>query len=185
MSDGPHRSLNMRSHWKVLAKRAANLAHTPQEVCEAVAHALKKDVLEAPIARVREILNRDTLFVDMRIDELEALRSQHHGSAAANSFVDCAIEAAATGRFGEDATTSALSAAIEDLARPAMRSIDEHYQREASARASRTVRERLDAALCTLDCNAIARDLLAPSLPPSRRSVSLGLQTGIDQGPEL
>lgn len=185
MSDGPHRSLNMRPHWKVPAQRAANLAHTPQEVCEAMAHALKKDVLEAPIARVREILNSDTLFSDMRIDQLEALRSQHPGSAAANSLIDCAVEAAAAGRFDEDATSSALGAAVEDLARPAMRSIDEHYQREAGARASRTVRERLDTALGTLDCNAIARDLLAPSRPPSRRSVRLELQTGIDQGPPL
>lgn len=185
MSDGPHRSLNMRPHWKTSAQRAANLAHAPAEVGEAMAHALKRDILEAPIARVREIMSSDTLFADMRVDQLEALRQRHPGSAATNSLIDCAIEAVRNGTTGDAGTGKALQAALEDNARAAMRSIDEHYQREADARASRTVRTRLDAAFKQLDCDAIARDLLAPARVPSRRSVTLPRQTGLDEGPPL
>jgi hypothetical protein len=49
MSDGPHRSLPMRRHWKDLAERAAKAAFSPDQVCEALPLALKCDILEAPI----------------------------------------------------------------------------------------------------------------------------------------
>ena len=185
MSDGPYRSLNMRPHWKTAAQWAANLAHTADEVCGALAHALKKDILEAPIAAVRGIMNSDMLFPGLRTEQLEALRARHPRSAATNSLIDCAIEAAAGGVTGEAGTASAVSAAMEDIARSQGRGIDEHYQREAGARASRTVRSRLDEALGKLDCNGIASEILAPAHPPSRRAVELPRQTGIDEGPAL
>lgn len=183
MSDGPHRILNMRPHWKLCAQRAANLAHTADEVCEAMTHALKKDILEAPIAAVRKIMNSGTLFSDMRIDQLEALRARSPRSAATNTLIDCAVEVA--GIAGEAGTIAAVAAALEEIARPAMRGIDEHYQREADARASRTVRVRLDDAYGKLDCHGIARDLLAPGRSPSRRSVETPRRTGLDEGPPL
>ncbi len=185
MSDGPHRSLNMRPHWKTAAQWAANLAHTADQVCSALAHALKKDILEAPIAAVRDIMNSDMLFPGMRIDQLEALRARHPRSAATNSLIDCAVEAAAAGAAGEAGTAAAVTAVLEDMARAPLRGIDEHYQREAGARASRTVRTRLDEAMGKLDCNGIAQGLLAPARPPSRRSVELPRQTGLDEGPPL
>ncbi|MDF1600934.1 hypothetical protein PZ895_14320 [Mesorhizobium sp. YIM 152430] len=185
MSDGPHRSLNMRPHWKLSAQRAANLAHTAEEVCEAMTFALKKDILEAPIAAVREIMNSDTLFTDMRLDQLEALRARSPRSAATNTLIDCAVEAAATGIKGEAGTAAAVAAALEEIARPAMRGIDEHYQREAGARASRSVRARLDEAHNKLDCAGIARELLSPARPPSRRSIRTPRRTGLGEGPRL
>lgn len=185
MSDGPHRSLNMRPHWKTAAQWAANLAHTADEVCAALAYALKKDILGAPIAAVRDIMNSDTLFPDMCIEQLEILRSRHPRSAAANTLIDCAIEAAAGGVTGDAGTASAVSGAMEDIARAQGRGIDEHYQREAGAQASRTVRTRLDEALVKLDCNGIASEILTSAHPPSRREVELPRQTGIDKGPPL
>lgn len=185
MSDGPHRSLNKRPHWKAVAQRAANLAHTADEVCGALAHALKKDILEAPIGAVRDIMNSDTLFSSMRIEQLEALRAHSPRSAVANSLIDCAVEVAADGGAGEDGAAAAVTAALEDVARASLRGIDEHYQREAGARASRTVRTRLDEAMGKLDRNGVARELLAPTRPPSRRSVEMPRQTGLDEGPPL
>jgi hypothetical protein len=185
MSDGPHRSLNMRPHWKVVAQWAANLAHTPDQVRSALAHAIKKDILEAPLAKVRDIMNSDTLFPGMRVEQLERLRAHHPRSAATNTLIDCAVEVAASGAAGEAGTITAVTATLEDLARAPMRGIDEHYQREAAARASRTVRTRLDEALGKLDRDGIARELLTPSRLPSRRSVELPRQTGIDEGPPL
>ena len=57
MSDGPHRSLPMRRHWKDTAERAARPVHSSAEVCNALTHALKRDILEAPIEKMRDILN--------------------------------------------------------------------------------------------------------------------------------
>lgn len=185
MSDGPHRSLPMRPHWKIAAQWAANLAHSAEEVSGALAHALKKDILEAPITAVRDIMTSDTLFPEMRIERLEELRARHPRSAAANSLIDCAIETAASGITGEAGAAVAVSSALEEMARPPVRSIDEHYQREAGARASRNVRTRLYAAVANLDCSSIARELLAPTHPSSRRSLELPRQTGLDEGPAL
>ena len=43
MSDGPHRSLPMSRGWKQLARRAANKAFSPVEVCDALPAALHQD----------------------------------------------------------------------------------------------------------------------------------------------
>ncbi len=62
MSDGPHRSLPLRPHWKTLARRAAKAAHSPDEVAEALPFALKRELLQAPLNQIREVLNGSTLF---------------------------------------------------------------------------------------------------------------------------
>jgi len=121
----------------------------------------------------------------MRNDQLEALRARHSRSSTANSLIDCAIEANAAGVAGDAGMTVALAAALEDIARSAMRGIDEHYQREAGARASRALRGRLDDAFGNLDCSLITRELLAPAQLPSRRSVEIPRRKGIDEGPPL
>lgn len=185
MSDGPHRSLNMRPHWKAAAERAWNTTHTAEEVCATLSQALKRDILEAPIAAVRDIMNGDTLFPEMRREQLEELRARHPRSAASNSLIDCAVEAVVTGAVGDAGAAAALTAALGDVARAPLRGIDEHYQREAGAKASRTVRIRLDDALARLDCGSLARELLAPSRPPSRRSVEVPRKSGLDDGPRL
>lgn len=95
MSDGPHRSLPMRPHWKDLAQRAAKGAFSPDQVCEALPYALKRDILEAPITAIRDIMNRGSLFPEMLVEQLEGLRQSCRGSAAANLLIDCAVEAAA------------------------------------------------------------------------------------------
>jgi hypothetical protein len=185
MSDGPHRSLPMRFHWKDLAQRAAQSAFSPDEVRKALPYALTRDILEGPLAAVRDIMNGDFLFPQMRIEQLEALRQSHRGSAPANLLVDCAVEAADNGLRGDAGTEAALKSAFEDTARNACRGIEEHYQREASSRSAGYVRERLDTARQQLDCGSLARELLSSEKPPVRRSVTLPRQTGIDDGPTL
>ncbi len=96
MSDGPHRSLPMRRHWKDLAVRSAKAAFSPDQVSEVLPHALKKEILAAPIKEIRDIMGSDTLFSELRIERLDDLR-QAHRSAAATHVIDCAIAAAASG----------------------------------------------------------------------------------------
>lgn len=185
MSDGPHRSLPMRRHWKDLAQRAAKSAFAPEEVCEALPYALKRDILEAPIKDIRDIMEGGSLFPELRIEQLEALRETCRGSAPANLAIDCAIEAATNGFTGEAGTETALRNALEDTTRSALRGMEEHYEREASSRSAGYLRTRLDAARQQLDCGALAREILSSERPPSRRSVTLPRHSGVDEGPPL
>ena len=152
MSDGPHRSLPMRRHWKDFAERSAKAAFSSGEVSEALPHAIKKDILEAPIKEVREIMGGGTLFPEMRIEGLDALRQTHRG-AAATHLIDCAIEAAANGLNGESGAEVALKNALEGTIRDAFRGIEEHYERKAGTHSAGFVRTRLDAARQQFDCS--------------------------------
>ena len=185
MSDGPHRSLPMRPHWKDLAQRAAKSAFAPKEVCEALPYALKRDILEAPIKQIRDIMVGGSLFPELRIEQLEALRETCRGSAPANLAIDCAIEAARNALTGEAGTEAALRSALEDTTQSALRGMEEHYEREASSRSAGYLRTRLDAARQQLDCGALAREILSSAKPPSRRSATLPRHTGVDEGPPL
>lgn len=185
MSDGPHRSLPLRPHWRTLARRAAKAAYSPDEVAEALPFALKRDILQAPVKAIREIMGADTLFPSIRIEQLDALRARHPGSAPANLTIDCAIAAVASGVTGEAGTHAAVSAALADTMHSALRSIEEHYQREASPRSSSDVRQRLDAARQKVDCDDLARELLSGKTPPKQRTVNLPTRSGVDEGPPL
>ncbi len=185
MSDGPHRSLPMRRHWKDLAQRAAKSAFAPEQVCEALPYALKRDILEAPIKDIRDIMGGGSLFSELRIEQLEALREACRGSAPANLAIDCAIEAARNGLTGDAGAEAALRDALEDTTRSALRGMEEHYEREASSRSAGYLRTRLDAARQQLDCSALAREILSSAKPPSQRSVTLARHTGVDEGPPL
>ena len=80
MSDGPHRSLNMRRGWKRFAERADKEAFAPEEVCDAIPAALEQDWrAEVSPNLTRQILvilqdNQNSLFGDQRIEKLEVLR---------------------------------------------------------------------------------------------------------------
>jgi hypothetical protein len=185
MSDGPHRSLPLRPHWKRLARRAAKAAHSPAEVAEALPFALKRELLQAPLKAIREVMCGDTLFPAIRIDQLEALRAKYPGSAPANLAIDCAVAAIANGATGEAGAQAAVSAALADTMHSALRATEEHYQREASPRSSSYVRQRLDAARQKVDCGALARELLTGITPPKPRAINLPTRKGVDEGPPL
>lgn len=182
MSDGPHRSLPLRQHWQDLAERSAKRAFPPDQVCEALPYAIKRDILDAPIAKLREIMNGGTLFPELRVEQLEGVRASCRGSAAANKVIDCLVEAAIKGATGDAAMQLALRNAADDTARDSLRGIEEHYQRKASAREAGYVRDRLDSARKSLDCEALAAELLSP-VHPHKRSIKLARRTGLDDGP--
>lgn len=187
MSDGPHRSLPMRRHWKDLAERAAKAAYSADQVCEGLPYALKKDFREAPLEVVRDILGggkQGSLFQNERIEQLEAVRQTCRGSAAGNILLDCAVVAVGAGLIGDAAFQSTLENACEEQARSGLRSIEEHYQREASAGSAQYVRNRLDAARHQCDFRAIASDFMSPAKPP-RDALRLSRHTGLDEGPAL
>lgn len=186
MSDGPHRSLPMRRHWKDTAERATKLIYSESEVCEALIFALKRDTLEAPIEKIREILdNRNPdLFSAHLVEQLEDIRSTCRGSAAANVAINCSIEAIQGGLSGHAAVQSALQNALEDVMRSAFRGMNEHYQRKATSSETINLSARLDSARRQVDCLAIANELLSPQKLPSPRSLQLPRHAGLDEGPK-
>ena len=187
MSDGPHRSLPMRRPWKDLAMRAAKAAFSVDQVCEALPRALKREFREAPVEAVREILGggeQGSLFSNDIVLQLEIARGACRGSSTGAALIDCAIEAVTTGLKGDTACEAAVRSALDACAQSNFRSVEEHYQREATTHSARLVRERLDAARHKCDFGALASELLAPTKPKGRTD-NLPKRTAIDDGPEI
>ena len=187
MSDGPHRSLPLRRHWKTLAERAAREAYPVYEVGEALGHALKKEFLEAPLADICQILDgkgQVSLFSDNRIDKLEELRMTCRGSAADNTLIDCAVDAVNGGMTGKDARITVLKDALAGYSFSVNRSIEEHYLREAGNGDAAFVRGRLGAAYQHCNFDTIAGEMLA-GWGGASTTMSLSRNLGIDVGPPL
>lgn len=187
MSDGPHRSLPMRRHWRDLAERAAKAAYSADEVCKALPSTLKNDLREAPLEAVHDILGggkQASLFQNEQIEQLEAIRKICRGSVVSNILIDCAVEAVGDGLTGDSAFLAALANTCEDHARGQFRSVEEHYQREASQHSARYVRDRLDAARRQCDFKTVASEIASSAKPP-RESLRMPRHTGVDDGPAL
>ncbi len=186
MSDGPHRSLPMRRHWRDLAERAAKAAYSGHQVCEALPYVLQKELREAPLAAVHDILSggQGTLFPSELLERLEAVRQAKPRSAASNVVIDCAVQAVSDGLNGEAAYRATLENACAERVRSGFRSVEEHYHREASSRSARYVRDRLDAARQQFDIKSVATGFLSPG-KPTNGVARLPLHTGLDDGPVL
>lgn len=185
MSDGPHRSLPMRRHWKHLAERAATPAYAREDVEEALPLALKKDFLsEAPLFEVAEILRggkQGSLFPQACAEQLETIRDAHPGSVPACTLLDCAIQAVANGRRGEDALLTAIEQALKAHARSGCRQIEEHFHREG--RHAVALCDRLRATRERTSYAELASELISDG--PSAHNLRLTKHSGVDEGPPL
>lgn len=187
MSDGPLKSMKMRRHWRPFAERVENPACPLKEVCDALKHALKKDFAEAPVEKVRNILGggheQASLFPQERIAQLERLRRECSGSTAANTLIDCAVEAVTDGQGGEDAVKDVLKNAAESYTHNQFHGVEEHCQREGGDSAD-IIRDRLQATRQACDYDALATDL-ANGDSISGKSSGIEKHSGIDEGPPL
>lgn len=183
MSDGPHKSLPLRQHWRNFARRASNPACSTSELTEVLAQALIREFANAPVEDIRSILGggvQPSLFAGDRTRPLEELRLQCGGAVAAIALIDCAIEVADTDLNGDRALATALENALETRLRDSFRSIEEHYLREAGNAAANDMRERLKAARRRCDYRRIARKIM------SGEKAGVGnKRSGIDEGPAL
>ena len=185
MSDGPHRSLPMRRHWKELAKRLENSSYTPEEIDEAWLSALKKDFREVPLSETRAILvgnGQGSLFKENRAAQIDSVRQSCRGSVVGDTLIDCVIETDANGLTGNSALHHALTNALEAHVRTHHRQIEEHYYRKSPAKYPQ-VRERLHEAYTRFSRDTFASELM--SNPQSNSSHLLPKRAGIDEGPQL
>jgi hypothetical protein len=181
MSDGPHRSLPLRPHWKKLAEWAAKPAFSLDDVATVLTVALKQDFSEKVLKRVRGILSG--LFAEDCRDQLEAARSYCRGSVVDNLFIDCAIEANSSGLTGDMACNTALENAFGGYLRNINRQIVEHYLRKAPNSAV-NLRDRLTAARGHSSVTTLATEMLSEK-GNTGSGHSLPKHTGIDEGPPL
>lgn len=187
MSDGPHKSLNMRRHWKALARRAALAVHGPAEVCEALTPALLSDAREIPLDKAKEILsvtNQSDLFNEDVSGRLERLRHECPGSSTGNAFIDSAQEALQNGLRGESAIVRALVGAMDETCRAAFQSIEEHWRREGSVEGTAYVRDRLNNAWNAFDAKAIASEILSGATK-AQANYAIKKRDGVDEGIKL
>ena len=188
MSDGPHRSLNMRPGWKQFAERADKKAYAPEEVCDAIPKALEQDwraeVPESLTRQIRAIMGdtQSSLFGDQRIEKLEALRSGIAGYPLGGVVLDCAIRAAANGKTGDEAVLEAAFAALTDRAARGIRQVEEHYCRASTHNRGMNVRERMDSGLAQTDVAAIAENLIGTNktVQPRTSANKAGLDDGVE-----
>lgn len=189
MSDGPHRTLNMRKGWREVAKRAGNNAYVPDEICQQLPAALGQDWrAEVPaklVAGLREALGdgrQGGLFVDDRRERIDALRSLAAGFPLGGVLVHCAILVAAEGGQGPAALLEAARSALVDRATCGARQVEEHYLRVARGPA-KNIRQKLETPVNSCDFTKLAMQLLGTDPAPIQRH--LPKQTSLDDGPRL
>ena len=189
MSDGPHRSLNMRRGWKRLAESAANIAFDDRETRDALAEALRRDwVDEVPenfLGHVRDALDdhQGSLFGTSVTDKLEALRGEAAGRPLAGAVLDFAAQAADQGLRGEEALAKAAADALRERAASGRRQVEEHWLRASRAGSAEAVTNRIDGAIASSDMNDIARCCIGRT--DGRASQAPRRKTGIDDGVSL
>ena len=187
MSDGPHRSLNMNRSWKRLAECADNRAFSLEEVASAFLPALDQSFREEVPESIRRGLNevfrnqQHLLFVEQRVEQISALRTQASGLPLACALVDGAVLATSKGANGENALIEVATRALEQRALRGNKQVEEHYYRKSNERRTEQIRERLESALKKAALEPIARKHLHVGEPAkiSRSTKQSGLDDGV------
>jgi hypothetical protein len=184
MSDGPHRSLNMRPWWKEAARRADRSAFDVTECAEAIRVAMSrecKDELRPSFMKaLRDAQEEPGLFSPAESSHLLRL-------VPATPLERCVLDNITALSSEDKADANALlngfaNALTDHLARN-NRSTEEHYRRLSGAGHANRERQRLDEASALADMAALAQQLLRPN--GVRTHPALTKKTGIEDGVKL
>lgn len=185
MSDGPYRSLPMRPGWKKAAKCAEKAAYEVDEITASIVNASygdwRADVSDLLIGAVSDVLTGDLFSArDQKVTQLEAMRTIA-GYGLGQILIDCAIQQSTDGASSRAVLEAAVGTALATWWARHSRQIEEHYCRESSARRTRDVRMRMEAAIRGISTDAVVRQILGSTRPsqPSNK------QTGLDDGVRL
>lgn len=190
MSDGPHRSLNMRRSWKQLAECADNSASSVEEVGCTLQMALSQDWLKEVskgfCRRIQSILNEyqgSFPFGEQKIEQLESLRGEAAGYPLRSVLLDCTIQAVAEEYSGEEAFTKAVCDALAKRKTSGGRQVEEHYWRKSTQGRATHVRQRIEDSNTPPDMERFARRLTG--LDKAERLYPPVKKTDIDDGVSL
>jgi hypothetical protein len=184
MSDGPHRSLQMRVGWKRVAERADNPSFAPEEITRFIIPALGQDCRDemSPgfINSVGAVLRElDNCLFNYEIgSQLEALRSEA-GGGIGRTFLDNVVQISANEAAGLEPVVKAMTDALFDHAARAARQVEEHYYRESTMPRAQNVRARIEQAVGDSRIETLARQVLRLD---ERRTNRPALQQGLDDG---
>lgn len=165
MSDGPHKTLPMRSRWKALSRRADNGAFSVEDVAEAVCPALARDwsadVSDTLLRQLKAVLGgeNDGLFPDQTTHDLQNLQTKVNSPMEA-LLVDAACDAANDGLLGQIALERAVTEALFERGLRGIRQVEEHWLRETSNKRAVNVRSRLEAAIASAPIGQLTTQLL-------------------------
>lgn len=189
MSDGPHRSLNMRRGWKQLAERADNVAFSTEEIRNALSSALaddwREEVSRDICQQLQTILNKDQgfLFSGEKIEWLEALRGKGAGYPLCSVLIDCAMYAVFKEYSSDDTLAKVASSALSERAASGARQVEEHYYRKSTQSRAVHVRERIEDSIVQSDIAQLAKRLTG--LDKTERRHRPVRKTDIDDGVPL
>jgi hypothetical protein len=171
MSDGPHRTLNLRQQWKQVLQRAYQRAFDSQDVIESICPALERDCAwELPngfISELRAFCTNDepSLFGDAELDRLRRLAVGRCTLGAV--LAECVGQALADGMTGEAALRHGLQEALTDRLVRNARQMEEHVLREAGERQAVEVRVRLVAAIARAPVSNLVNELMTQAASPN------------------
>ena len=188
MSDGPHRSLPMSRAWKAVAECADIAAFEVEEICDVIIPALENDCRRELRREFLDDLQRvcadqdASLFkTDMR-PVLEGLRRTANVGME-RLVLDRALRAAANDGGGSGVAEKALAQALEDRGASGIRSVEEHYLRNSTAKRAHNVRGRMEQAIASADTNSMARRILNGK--QKEAAAKPGKRQGLDDGVKL
>jgi len=179
MSDGPHKSLNMKPSWKKLAERADQTAFEPEQVAEKVIPALqddwRDDGCDELVRNIRNLLGdmrQTSFFGNQKAAELEAARRDlAAGHGLRRLVLDHVIQACAKGHEGPDAQHQGINNALREWAARGALQVEEHYIRKSNETRATNVRERINEAVSRAPIDGFARHAAGlESQGPSRQS---------------
>jgi hypothetical protein len=186
MSDGPHRSLPLRKHWKKVAEWADNLNYGCGDVVavlsEAVVRDFRREVPDSVLSLLKkEFCSRETMLPAFQTQPLAVLDREHEGSPMACLIADCAEYQLATGDAGLEGLETALRSGIHERLLGVGQQMEEHYVRDPHSTPERaaTVRNRLMEATQALPLHDLTLQLLGAQ--PTQR-MHVALQSGLDEG---
>ena len=189
MSDGPHRSLKMRKHWRELAKRGDQHAYDDEQVLEAAANALnidfKNEIKWQLIDALKSVFtgkNNSLGLPEIALEELRLAKSLAAGSVFGMSAVEWSIELIREGRFGLEAFYDAIGLAAKMRGFANVRSVEEHYLRESSVQRASHVSKRICGAITNISEAKLGQLLATPESVGPRR---LRKRTNLDDGVSL
>lgn len=187
MSDGPHKTLPMRSAWRTVAKRADQSVYDSSQVTDVMRHALARDwhlevpaALQSALARLFREGDNPLGLPGLSIAGSDELRALSTGSPLAMSFVTHATESYSAGHGTVDDLFRAAGRALVERGEACARQVEEHYKRARSPfRHPQNIRDRLHFALHNLDATTLGKIVLSSDAMPPRPRRATGIDDGV------
>ncbi len=167
MSDGPHKSLGMRSGWKKFAKRCDFASYEADQrteaLCEALAGDWQAERCNEFIDEIRGVLNagsQGNLFenVESRLEALKKISGA--GYPLRRTLLDNVEQSIEQGLSVADAIFEGTKNTAVDWSLRGMRDVDEHYKLKSTDRRAAKVRGHIEECISQHSYDGLTRSLL-------------------------